>query len=55
VLVTIDGTAKAIKRRSRVPLNQVSPNWLIAEIRRRPGRRKRCAANFSTIGPNHDA
>jgi hypothetical protein len=50
VLVGIDGLTKAIKRRSRVPMSQVSPNWLIAEIRRTPRRRARCAANFSTIG-----
>jgi hypothetical protein len=54
VLVAIDGIAKAVKRRSRVPLNQVSPNWLIAEVRRVPKRRKKCAANFSTIGPDDD-
>ncbi|HEV2778275.1 MAG TPA: hypothetical protein VGX25_02640 [Actinophytocola sp.] len=55
VLVGIDGLAKAIKRRSRVPVNQVSPNWLIAEIRRAPRRRARCAANFSTIGSGDHA
>ena len=55
VLVGIDGVAKAVKRRSRVPVNQVSPGWLIAEIKRNPGRRKRCTANFSTIGPGDHA
>lgn len=55
LLVMVDGVAKAVKRRSRVPVNQVSPDWLIAEIRRRSGRRKRCSANFSTIGPGDDA
>jgi hypothetical protein len=55
VLVVVDGVAKSVKRRSRVPANQVSPTWLISEIRRHPGRRKRCAANFSTIGPDDHA
>jgi hypothetical protein len=55
VLVVVDGVAKAVKRRSRVPVNQVSPDWLIAEIRRKSGRRKRCSASFSTIGPGDDA
>lgn len=55
VLVGIDGVAKAIKRHSRVPVNQVSPNWLIGETRRNPGRRKKCTANFSAIGPGDHA
>jgi hypothetical protein len=55
VLVGVDGVAKAIKRRSRVPVNHVSPGWLIAEIKGKPGRRKRCTANFSTIGSGDDA
>jgi hypothetical protein len=50
VLVAVDGVAKAIKRRSRVPVNQVSPGWLIAEVKGKPLPRKRCTANFSTIG-----
>jgi hypothetical protein len=55
ILVLIDGVTKAIKRRSRVPVNQVSPSWLIAELGRASGRRTRCAANFSTIGPDDHA
>jgi hypothetical protein len=55
VLVGIDGIAKAVKRRSRVPVSQVSPHWLIAEIKKNPGRRKKVTANFSTIGPGDHA
>jgi hypothetical protein len=55
VLVAGDAVTKAIKRRSRVPVNQVSPGWLISEIKRNPGRRKRCTANFSTIGSSDHA
>lgn len=55
LLVGIDGVAKAVKRRSRVPVNQVSPNWLIAEIKPTSRRRKKCTANFSTIGSGDHA
>jgi hypothetical protein len=55
VLVLVDGVTKAVKRRGRVPRSHVSPTWLISEIKRKPGRRKRCAANFSTIGPDDHA
>ena len=56
VLVGIDGAGKAVKRRRRVPVNRVSPVWLIAEIRRRPVRRwKRFRAEFSTIGSDDHA
>jgi hypothetical protein len=55
VLVGFDGVAKAVKRRSRVPVNHVSPGWLVAEINGTSGRRKRCTANFSTIGPGDHA
>ncbi|WP_133909349.1 hypothetical protein [Actinophytocola oryzae] len=51
LLVGLDGTGKAMKRRRRVPVNKVSPIWLVQEIRRRPVRRwKRCRAEFSTLG-----
>lgn len=52
ILVSADSATKKVKRRSRVPINQASPSWLIAELRRgRSDRRpKRCSANFSTIG-----
>jgi hypothetical protein len=51
VLVGIDGAGKAIKRRRRVPVNKVTPIWLVQEIRGRPVRSwKRCRAEFSTIG-----
>ena len=56
VLVGLDGIGKAVKRRRRVPVNRVSPAWLIAEIRRRPVRRwKRFRAEFSTIGTDDHA
>jgi len=56
VLVGLDGAGKAVKRRRRVPVNRVSPVWLIAEIRRRPVRRwKRFRAEFSTIGTDDHA
>src|SRR5262249_33629744 len=55
LLMIIDTVAKSIKRRSRVPRSHVSPEWLIAEIRGKPKRRKRCTANFSTIGPGDHA
>jgi hypothetical protein len=51
LLVGLDGAGKAVKRRRRVPVNRVTPIWLVQEIRRRPVRRwKRCRAEFSTIG-----
>jgi hypothetical protein len=51
VLVGLDGAGKAVKRRRRVPVNKVTPIWLVQEIRGRPVRRwKRCRAEFSTIG-----
>ncbi len=50
LLVGLDGAGKAVKRRRRVPVNRVTPIWLVQEIRRRPVRRwKRCRAEFSTI------
>jgi len=56
VLVAMDSVMKAVKRRNRVPVNHVSPGWLISEIRRRPaGRRRECTANFSTIGRDEHA
>ncbi|HET9141019.1 hypothetical protein [Actinophytocola sp.] len=53
-LVAIDGTARAVKRRNRVPVNHACPNWLITEILRKPGRPKGCTANFSTIRSDDD-
>jgi len=51
LLVGVDGVGKAIKRRRRVPLNRVTPIWLVQEIRKRPVRHwKRCRAEFSSIG-----
>lgn len=51
VLVGLDGAGKAVKRRRKVPVNPVTPVWLVQEIRKRPVRRwKRCRAEFSSIG-----
>jgi hypothetical protein len=51
VLVGLDGAGKAVKRRRRVPVNKVTPTWLVQEIRKRPVRRwKRCRAEFNSIG-----
>jgi hypothetical protein len=51
LLVAADTVTKAVKRRSRVPINNVSPNWLVAEVAG-PGRRRKqdCVVNFSTVG-----
>lgn len=55
LLVGLDGMGKAVKRRRRVPVNQVSPTWLVDEIRGKRVRRwKRCRAEFSTIGAEYD-
>lgn len=55
VFVGLDGLGKAVKRRRRVPVNQVSPTWLVDEIRGRRVRNwKRCRAEFSTIGTEND-
>lgn len=57
LLVGVDSVTKAIKRRGRVPTNSISPEWLIAELSRRPGkRRKPCSVDFATIGSedHHD-
>jgi len=55
LLVGLDGAGKAMKRRRRVPVNRVSPTWLVQEIRKRPVRHwKRCRAEFSTIGTDDD-
>jgi hypothetical protein len=55
LLVGLDGAGKAMKRRRRVPVNKVTPVWLVQEIRKRPPRRwKRCRAEFSTIGIEDD-
>ncbi|RZS44494.1 hypothetical protein EV193_101370 [Herbihabitans rhizosphaerae] len=53
LLVAGDWLAKAIKRRAKVPMNTVSPRWLIAEVRGRPGRRGECAVAYSTVGADH--
>lgn len=52
-LVVADSLSKAAKRRVPVPNNQVVPMWLLREAgpRRRRARR-RCAVNFSPIGPD---
>lgn len=51
LLVAADNVTKAVKRRSRVPINNVSPNWLVAEIAGPGTRRKQdCVVNFSTVG-----
>jgi hypothetical protein len=56
LLVGADSVGKAIKRRRRVPVNRISPMWLIAEIRRRPvWRWKRLRAEFSTLGSDDHA
>ncbi|MDQ3791030.1 MAG: hypothetical protein M3422_27830, partial [Actinomycetota bacterium] len=55
LLVGLDGLGKAVKRRRRVPVNHVSPMWLVDEIRGKRVRRwKRCRAEFSTIGTEAD-
>jgi hypothetical protein len=56
VLVGVDGVGKAWKRRRKVPVNKVSPSWLIQEIhggRARPSTHFR--AEFSTIGSDDHA
>jgi hypothetical protein len=56
LLVGADAVGKAIKRRRKVPVNRVSPMWLIAEIRRgRVWHWKRLRAEFSTIGSDDHA
>lgn len=51
LLVGLDGVGKAMKRRRRVPVNTVTPVWLVQEIRKRPARRwSRCRAEFFTVG-----
>lgn len=55
LLVGLDGLGKAATRRLRVPVNQVSPTWLVDEIRGKRTRAwKRCHAEFSTIGAEDD-
>lgn len=55
LFVGMDGLSKAVKRRRRVPVTRVSPTWLVDEIRgRRVRHRKRCGAEFSTIGTEND-
>ncbi len=56
LLVGADSVGKAVKRRRRVPVNRISPMWLIREIHRRPVRRRpRLRAEFSTIGSDDNA
>lgn len=51
LLVGVDSVSKAVKRRGRVPVNDVSPVWLIEELSRRPDRRRKpCSVDFSTMG-----
>jgi hypothetical protein len=55
VLVGLDGAGKAMKRRRRIPINRVTPIWLVQEIRGRRVRRwKRCRAEFSTMGTDDE-
>jgi hypothetical protein len=45
-----------MKRRRRVPVNRVTPIWLVQELRGSPPRHwKRCRAEFSTIGTDEGA
>lgn len=56
LLVGIDTVGKAIKRRRKVPVNDISPRWLMCETLRRPARRRdRPRAEFSTVGSDHHA
>jgi len=56
VLVGLDGLGKARKRRRKVPVNEVSPTWLVSEIHGRPARRNTpFRAEFSTIGSDDHA
>jgi hypothetical protein len=47
--VLADAVTKAVKRRTLVPVNKVSPGWLLAEIGGN-GPKRDCAVNFSTLG-----
>ncbi|MEV4317699.1 hypothetical protein [Actinocrispum sp. NPDC049592] len=49
LLLLADAVARRAKRRNLVPVNKVSPGWLIAEIGRKDTKRD-CAVNFSTLG-----
>jgi hypothetical protein len=54
LLVGVDTVGKAVKRRRKVPVNDISPRWLISETVRRPRRRgHRQSAEFSTIGSDN--
>jgi hypothetical protein len=56
LLVGGDSVGKAMKRRRRVPVNRISPMWLVGEIRRRPvWHWKRTRAEFSSIGSDDRA
>ena len=56
LLVGVDTVGKAVKRRRQVPINRISPMWLITETRRRPVRRwQRPRAEFSTVGSDDHA
>ncbi|GAB3911112.1 hypothetical protein GCM10029964_116220 [Kibdelosporangium lantanae] len=49
VVLLADGIAKSVRRRLLVPVNQVSPGWLVNELG--SGARNRdCAVSFSTLG-----
>jgi len=48
-MLLADSVARRAKRRNLVPVNKVSPGWLIAEIGRKDTKRD-CAVNFSTLG-----
>jgi hypothetical protein len=56
LLMGVDAITKARKRRALVPMSEVSPAWLVAEIRpEEDGRRTKWSAAFSTVDPSdHD-
>ena len=56
LLVGADSVGKAVKRRRRVPVNRISPMWLVAEIRPGKVRRwKKPRAEFSSVGSDDRA
>jgi hypothetical protein len=54
LLLVVQGVAKAVKRRSLVPLNRTTPAWLVAELGRNPRRRSRSELTFSTVRRDGD-
>lgn len=55
LIVAIDGVARALRRRSRVPSRRLIPKWLLREIKAIPGiGTRRSAVEFSTLeGESH--